>query len=560
MPQLEDVVRKHALKNAYDFGKADPKKILGKVIAESPQAKGDIPGTLKLAAKICGEVNSMRKEKVEEQLAAYRFEKKGEKARRIELENAKEGEVVTRFPPEPSGYPHIGHAKAAFLNYEAAKEYGGKMILRFDDTNPEKESQEYVDAIRSGLKWLGITWMGESYTSDNIPALYSYCDRLIKMKKAYVCKCAKEDISKCRETGKECKCRKIPPEKQMEEWERMRLGEYGEGEALVRYRGDLKSDNTVMRDPALFRIITRRHYRQGEKYSVWPSYDFAVAVLDSLEGVTHAMRSKEYELRRELYYSILKNLEMREPELIEFARLSIKNAPISKRLITPLVKEGKVKGWDDPRLPTLSGLRRRGIAPEAIREFVLGFGLGKIESEPGWEKLLAENRKVLDPVANHYFFVPDPVKIHVENVPGRKVELKMHPKKEAVREVEVGNTFYIAGADAEGLKEDDAFRLKDLYNVEVITKGDSIRCLYKGEEVQKGTPKVQWVSEPHECEVWKVGDLLKNGHYNEESLRVEKGYCERACLALEVGEIIQFERYGFCRLDSHSPLRFVYSC
>lgn len=558
---LTEIIRKHALKNRKQYGTTNPKSIIGKVIADFPDAKKDMGKTMGEAEKICEEVNALDENSLDGELSKYTFEEKKHEDKGLELPNAEEGKVVTRFPPEPSGYPHIGHAKAIFLNREAADKYKGRMLLRFDDTNPEKEKPEYVDAIKEGFEWLGVKWDGEeTYASDYMEELYGYARKMIEGEKAYVCDCPSAEVKKGRETGEACACRALGKEENLKRWEGMLNSKYSAGEAILRYKGDLNSENTAMRDPALFRIILFAHYRQGERYRIWPSYDFAAPILDSVEGVTHAMRTKEYELRNPLYFAILADLGLRKPELVEYARLAIKNAPISKRYITPLVKEGKVSGWDDPRLPTLRGLRRRGILPEAIRNFVLSFGISKVESEPGWEKLLNENRKLLDPAANHYFFVPGPVMVIVKGAPARTVELRLHPKKEGVRKYAVKDKFYVPSKEVEGMREGDVFRLKDLYSVRISARtGDAISAEYSREEVGK-EKKLQWVCEPLGCEVLKPGDLLRGSEYNPESLASEKGYCEKAVLELEKGTVVQFERYGFCRLDSREPLRFIYSC
>ena len=262
------------------------------------------------------------------------------------------------------------------------------------------------------------------------------------------------------------------------------------------------------------------------------------------------MRSKEYELRDELYRQICAGLGWEVPELVGFSRLAIKNAPISKRLITPMVKEGKVSGWDDPRLPTLAGLRRRGIMPEAIKQFVLQIGLSKVDSEPDWEVLLSYNRKLLDPTAPHYFFVRDPVKIEIPDMEEKTMKLKKHPKKDlGEREIHVRKTIYIDSMDKP--KDGEKFRLKDLCNIQYSQgKGKII------EEMQK--KKIQWVSDPVKCRIMVPKDLLKNGEYDPESMETIEGYCEKACEKLKPGTIIQFERFGFCRLDR--DMTFIFSC
>lgn len=562
MTDLETIIRKHVLKNAHDFGKANPGAVVGKVIAEYPEAKKDMKKTMKMINGTVASINKIKSEEIEKEMGKYEYVKKEEKEKELEVPGAKKGKVVTRFPPEPSGYPHIGHAKAAFLDYEVAKRYDGKMILRFDDTNPEKESQEYVDAIKEGLKWLGIEWEQETYTSNRIPEIYAVAEKLISKEKAYVCTCSTEEISEGRTKSKPCKCREMGKDDHLERWKDMLKGKFEPGKVVLRFKGNLESLNTVMRDPALARVIKTSHFRQGDEYMVWPSYDLAVAFMDHAEGITHPMRSKEYELRDELYYALFDAMGWRKPHMIEFSRLSIKNAPISKRLLTPLVTGNKVMGWDDPRLPTLSGLSRRGILPEAIKNFVLSFGISKVESEPDWEALLTENRKLIDPIADRYYFVPDPIKLIVTGGPEETVRLKKHPKLDhGFREIKVKDTFYISGGDSENIEKDEIFRLKDLYDVEILEKGEVLEGKYAGNE--KVSKKVQWVSDDKiDCEVLVPKDLLKDGEYNPESLEVVKGVCESNCAKLDEGTTIQFERFGFVRLDKKgkNKLVFVYSC
>ncbi|MDO8553358.1 MAG: glutamate--tRNA ligase [Candidatus Micrarchaeota archaeon] len=552
---LQSVIRKHALKNAFDFGKASSGSVVGKVIGEFPDAKSDMKTTMQKITETINEVNSLSKEQIETELKNYIFaEKPKEEKKALQLPNAEEGKVITRFPPEPSGYPHIGHAKAAYLDYESAKQHSGHMVLRFDDTNPEKESQEYVDAIKEGLNWLGVTWEKETYTSDNMERIYSSAEKLISRGKAYICTCKQEIISKLRAEMKACACRELPIEKVFERWEIMLAGKYKVGQAIVRFKGDLSSLNTVMRDPMLARLINITHYRQGKKYQVWPGYDLAVVVMDNIEGITHPMRTKEYELRNELYYSMVEILEFKKPTLIEFSRLDIKNAPISKRLLAPLVKEKKVLGWDDPRLPTLAGLKRRGILPQAIKNFVMSFGLSKVESEPGWEALLVENKKLLDPVAKHYFFVTDPVKLSI-NIKGEvSYVLKASPRKTVLN-----GKVYLPKTDTEKFAAGEVIALKDL----AFAKFDG-KKLEKVEQENIPEKKVQWVN-PDDCiacDILVPKDLFDGEVFQTNSLEIKKGYCESVCNDLNIGDVIQFERFGFCRLDkkTEKKLTFIFSC
>ncbi|MEM4166668.1 MAG: glutamate--tRNA ligase [Candidatus Pacearchaeota archaeon] len=562
MDQLLEIIRKHALKNAFDYGKANTANVVGKVVAEFPEAKKDMKKTMKLISDVINEVNSLSKEAIEEQMKKYEYKQKKEQKKEIDVEGAERGKVVTRFPPEPNGWPHIGHAKAFCLSWTIARKYKGKVILRWDDTNPEAEKQEYVDAIKDGIKWLGLDWDEEVYCSDYMLKMYSLGEQLIRQNDAYFCNCSQEKISLSRQNARRCECGSRHTEENIALWNKMLNGDFEEGQGVIRLKGDMSSLNTVMRDPTLFRVIKTPHFRQGKKYNVWPTYDFQGPVMDSLLGITHPIRSKEYELRDELYVFLLKKLNMYVPKMISISRLSIKNAPVSKRLLRPLVESGKLWGWDDPRLPTLAGLRRRGILPEAVRKFVLSSGISKSESEGGWEILLAENRKLLDPISKHYFFVSNPVKIEVEGLP-QDIELKFHPKEDlGKRKISLSKNIYISKEDAVFLKKGEIIRLKDLSNIQIISENPLKAKAVGGEMPQK---KIQWVSEVAklECEIAIPHDLLdESGNFNEGSLEIVKGYCESTCSSLAPFEIIQFERFGFCKLDKNEKdkLFFILSC
>jgi len=421
--------------------------------------------------------------------------------------------------------------------------------------------------LKEGLTWLGVEWSGESYTSDRMDDFYTYCDEMFVKYKAYVCTCPADAVKKGREEKKACDCTAREPQENMTLFRKMREGKMEEGEAVVRFRGDMHSDNTVMRDPTLFRIIKAPHYRQGEKYKCWPSYDFVAPIMDSTEGITHAMRTKEYELRNELYFAVLRALDLRPPSLIEFSRLSIKGAPISKRLITPLIEQKKVEGWDDPRLPTLKALARKGILPEAVKTFVLSFGLTKVESEPTWDALLAENRKILDERSMRRYFVRAPVNLMVDGAPGKEVEVPNHPKNAAMgkRKMSTGAEFWIAGTDAEALAVGETFRLKELYNLVVTEKTpECIKAKYDADE-GLAAKKIQWVpvESAISCKVKVAGDLLdESGSFRENSMSEDSGYCEASCRELSVGDIVQFERYGYARMDKKEEhgLIFIFSC
>ncbi|MEW6605556.1 MAG: glutamate--tRNA ligase family protein, partial [Thermoproteota archaeon] len=396
----EKFIKVNALKNSVEHGgKAQIDVVASRLAGSRPDLRSQLKSLMPEIKAIVQQINAMplaeQKSQLEELAPGESAPKKlaGEKPLQLPpLEGAVQGKVVTRFPPEPNGYPHIGHAKAAIIDEEYARMYGGKLILRFDDTNPLKEKLEYYHAIAEGLEWLGVKPDIIKNTSDDIVLLQDYGKKLIALGGAYVCTCSPDRIHDLRGKGLPCECRR-DQEIALERMDKMFGGTYGPNDAIVRFKGDMADQNTAMRDPTLFRIIEGEHPRLGNKVRVWPTYDFAAPIEDSIDGVTHAMRTKEYELRNALYYAILERLQLRKPIMIEFSRLEFEGIPVSKRKIRPLIDNGTIKSWDDPRLPTLAAFKRRGFVPEAIRKFVLSLGFTLAETKPPFETLEAFNRK-----------------------------------------------------------------------------------------------------------------------------------------------------------------------
>jgi len=333
------------------------------------------------------------------------------------------------------------------------------------------------------------------------------------------------------------------------------------GEAIVRFRGDMKSTNTVMRDPVVFRIIEEKHPILGDKHRVWPSYDLAIAVEDSIDGVTHAFRSKEYELRNELYYSILDALGMKKPKMDEFSRLEFKGMPISKRILRPLIEEGKVSWYDDPRLPTLEGLRRRGIKPEAIRKFILSLGFTKSDTLAPFDALESFNRKIIDPESARIYMVKDPKKLHVKNLPFSSVELSIYPGKDSKkRKLDMDGYFFVSSEDIEKLKENSNIRLMGIGNVVITKNSGHLEGEYLDNEMNQEIPKIQWVSEKnaHQLKILIPQQLFINEKFNEDSLSVLEVYTEPYYLELKEDDEIQFVRFGYCRKDSQNQAIFTH--
>ncbi|MGY5151032.1 MAG: glutamate--tRNA ligase [Candidatus Nitrosopumilus sp. bin_6a] len=565
--ELRKEIRKMALQNAFEHeGETRDKIIIGKILGTKAELRTKVKEISPEISEIVSSVNQMSLDEQEKEIKE-KFpeilipkEKIEEREGLPELKNAVHGKVITRFPPEPNGYPHIGHAKAAIINSEYAKMYGGKFILRMDDTNPEAERMEYHAAIKVGLEWLGIEFDTVKNTSDDMEIFYEKGIELINSGKAYVCTCKREDISKNRRERKSCKCSTENIEKNYKNWEKMNE-KFKPGDAIVRFRGDMKADNAVMRDPVLFRIIEGKHYTLGEKYRIWPSYDMAVAIEDSMDGVTHAFRSKEFELRKELIDAILDALHMRKPFQGFFSRLEFKGMPISKRIIKPLIEEGKVSWYDDPRLPTLEALRRRGIKPEAIRKFIMSLGLTKANTLAPFDALEAFNRKFVDASSIRLFMVSNAKKLTVRNLPISSIEIPNHPVNDmGKRKIEIDENFYISGEDAQSIKEGTQIRLLGLGNVSITKSGIEL----EGEFIENGETdnilKIQWVPQKtaHEIKMVIPKTLFNGEEFNEDSLEELDVYTEPHYLQLKEGEEIQFVRFGYCRKDSQNQSIFTH--
>lgn len=562
---IKDKILKAALQNALDHGKTQDKIVLGKILGTEPSLRTQVKEIMPTIIDVVNSVNQMSSDQIRRQiqdrfpdLLAEKPKKQEERDGLPPLEGAEQGKVITRFPPEPNGYPHVGHAKAAIIDEEYAKMYGGKLILRFDDTNPEAERLEYYAAIKVGLDWLEVKYDRVKNTSDDIELLYKKCQEMLDGNYAYVCTCKQETISANRREMKSCKCSMGEQVQNMERWEKM-FSKFKQGDAIVRFRGNMSSENTVMRDPVLFRIIETRHPLLADKYRVWPSYDFAVAIEDSIDGVTHAFRTKEYELRNELYYTILDILKMRKPKVMEFSRLGFEGMPVSKRILRPLIEEGKVSGYDDPRLPTLEALKRRGVRPEAIRKFVLSLGFTKADTLAPFETLESFNRKIVDPESIRLHMIKNPASIKVRNLPFNTITMPNHPTKDMGRRtIEIGEDFYIESEDIEKLKIGDAIRFMGLGNVK-ITNQSPPEGQYIGDELGHDITKVHWVPQKNvqKIKILIPSQLFFGEKFNENSLEEINVFTEPYYNELKEGKEIQFVRFGYCRKDS--VLQAVYT-
>jgi glutamyl-tRNA synthetase len=540
-----DIIRKHALINALEYGgKASVKAIMGKVMGESPELREDPQKTLALIKKEADRINGLSQEEQEAELQKLYpdYFKEKQVVREKELPPLPDADhVVTRIPPEPNGFPHIGHGLSFYFNYYYARRYNGKVILRFDDTNPEKEQLRYYDEMKKGIQWLQIDWDEEHYESDDLPLFYDYAERLINQHDAYVCCCSQSKIKKDRYEMRDCACRNRSDTENKALWKQMLEGT----PYILRLRGDMKSPDSQMRDPTLFRVVTSPHPIQKDTYAVWPTYDFACAIEDAVLGITHVLRSNEFHTALQNHIRAL--LGLKDPIIIQYSRFNVKGSPASKRKLRPLIKENLVKGWDDIRLTTIPALKRRGIVPETIHALAVEMGLSTSEPVIDWSIIEALNRKIIDPLAHRYFFVPNPVKLIVENAPDMTVRLRLHPDHDyGVRTIKTDNIFYVPQDEVR-----DEFRLKDLYNVAILDRGEVYSGEYTGKKMRKGMEKIQWVTEKNVPVTVEIPhELLVDGEYNPQSLEIVEGVAEEAVGELSIGDIIQFERFGFCRIDT----------
>lgn len=507
--------------------------------------------------------------------------------------------VHTRFPPEPNGYLHIGHAKSICINFGLAQEYGGLCNLRFDDTNPVKEDTEYVDSIREDVHWLGGEWDDrEYYASNYFDQLYAFAEQLIRDGKAYVDSQSAEEIRASRGTltqpGTESPYRNRSIEENLDMFHRMRGGEFADGEHVLRAKIDMTSSNVVMRDPTLYRIRHAEHHRTGDKWCVYPMYDFTHCLSDSLEGITHSICTLEFVNNRELYDWVLDALNVYHPQQIEFARLGLTYTVLSKRKLIQLVKGGFVRGWDDPRMPTICGMRRRGYTPEAIRDFCSRIGVARAENLVEYSLLEFCVREHLNAIAPRTMAVLDPIKVVIENYPEGQVEWFDMPFSqdgtvEGSRRVPFSRELYIERDD---FREDppkkfhrlfpgSEVRLRYAYYVmckDVIKDADGniveLRCVYDPESKGGATPDgrkikgtIHWVSVPHAVsaevrlyehlftsptpgntpEGVEFTDLL-----NPDSMRVVIAQVEPALAEFPAGSRVQFERLGYFCVDPDS--------
>ncbi len=509
------------------------------------------------------------------------------------------GQVVTRFPPEPNGYLHIGHAKAICLSFGMAKEFAGTTYLRFDDTNPLKESIEFAYSMKEDISWLGFEWLEVRNASDYFDQLYEFAEQLIEDSKAYVDSQSADEIRAMRgsltEAGKNSPYRDRTVAENLNLFRRMRDGEFADGEHILRLKIDMASPNINMRDPAIYRIRHVKHHQTGDKWCIYPLYDYTHCISDSLEGITHSLCDLGFEAHRPLYDWVLDNIQVNcHPQQIEFSRLNLQYTVMSKRKLKQLVEEKLVDGWDDPRLPTIAGLRRRGYTPTALRDFCRRIGVTKSDNNVELALLQSVIREDLEDTAPRVMGVVNPIKLVIENYASDKVEMLTvanHPKLESLgtRQLPFTGEVYI---DREDFREEANRKYKRLVlggevrlrygyviKAEKVIKNDDgeiveIRCTYdpdtlgRNPEGRKVRGVIHWVSASrcHPAEIRLFDPLFtvdfpdasdQDYHdlMNPDSITINQGFVEEGLNEASVSERFQFEREGYFCIDSKDSSR-----
>ncbi len=549
--ELEELIYKHALANAIKHeGKAEVGPVVSKVLGERPDLKKNAKDVVEKVKEVVEKVNSMtledQKREIKEKYPELLEEKKEiEKKTLSPLPNVK-GKVITRFAPNPDGPLHLGNARAAILSYEYAKMYNGEFILRFDDTDPKvkRPIKDAYDWIRQDLRWLGFSWNNEFLASSRMERYYEIAKEMISKGYAYVDLCSDEEFKKMRQLRKPCPNREKSSEENLELWEKMLGMEFNEGDAVVRIKTDLNDPDPSKIDWVMLRIIDTHknpHPITGDKYWVWPTYNFATSVDDHDFKITHILRAKEHMANNDKQKWIFNYFNWDFPEIIEFGRLKLEGFMMSKSKIRGMLEKGTNK--DDPRLPTLAGLRRRGILPETIREIIIEVGTKVSDAAISFDNIAALNRKKLDPIAKRLMYVND-YKEFIIDIPSQiTAKIPLRPNSSDYREITVspGDTILLNKIDSE---EGSLVRLVELCNVKV--EGNKLKFFsYSVDDTKKFNAKIiQWVKKSEAINVTVIKadpdkDLIK-----------EEGKGERAVTDLSINEIIQFVRYGFVRVDS----------
>ncbi|AIY90377.1 glutamate--tRNA ligase [Geoglobus acetivorans] len=539
---MEELIWKHVVLNAKKYGKPNEKAVIGKILAESPELRKNAKEVLERIKAVIHEFENLDDARKKELYALYSEEKSGEKQDQglPPLKNAEKGKVVMRFAPNPNGPPTIGSARGIVVNDEYAKMYGGRLILRFDDTDPRTKRPmiEAYDWYLEDAEWLGAKVHQVVYASRRIDLYYDYAVKLIEMGHAYVCRCARDEFKRYKDAGLPCPHRERSVEENLEDWERMLDGTYGEGEAVLRIKTDMAHKDPAVRDWVAFRIIDSDHPLVGARYRVYPTLDFESAVEDHELGVTHILRGKDLADSEKRQRYIYEYFGWEYPVVRLWGRVKIHEfGKFSTSTLRKDIESGKYSGWDDPALPTVRALRRRGFRAEAIRNFLLSLGVGENDVSVSLKNLYAENRKIVDGEAKRFFFVWKPVKLEMDGLDGEvEVNLPVHPSRDmGVRTLRVSRVIYITEDDYRNFSGKEV-RLKGFCNIRIENR----KAVYLGDDIEsakKGRNIIHWLPE---------GQVIGGEVITPEG--TVQGLFESNAVDAE-GEVVQFERYAFCRIE-----------
>ncbi|MCX6814874.1 MAG: glutamate--tRNA ligase [Candidatus Aenigmarchaeota archaeon] len=539
---MREIVLKYVLQNAIFYsGKADSGAVLGKVMAGEPALRKKVQEVRKEIEQAVKQINSISPEqqKVWLETLAPELLKKPSKSQEglPDLPGARTGRVVTRFAPSPTGPLNISHVlRAVMINYLYAKKYRGKFILRFEDTDSSKVSKEYYDMIKEDLKSIGVKPGLTVIQSCRMERYYLFAARLIRKRRIFACFCSAEKFREFSKKKRPCPDERATAQKNLKVWKDALAGKHKEGEVVFRFRTSMREPNPALRNPAVFRISEEKHPLQGKKYMVWPLYNYANVIDDHELGVTHVFRGKEHEHNTAIQKKIYDALGWKTPTVLNFGMIYLPGEKLHTRDIKEWIAQKKVSGWDDPKLHTVRALVRRGFLPDMFRQLAENTGLSKNDIRLGWENIEGINRKIIDPLANRYMVVKEPVRISVRSSPRIKVvEEPLHPDfpERGKKKIPVNlESIWISGEDFSNL-DDRVFRLKGLGNIHLKGK----EGYYTGNEIVRDMQKIQWVSEPN------VTVRIVTPE------KIIKGIGEPNLAKLKPGTLIQMERVGFGRMD-----------
>ena len=570
MDDLEKIIYKYALLNAVKHkGSANPGAVMGAIMSNEPDLRSEAKKIGPISGKIVAQVNGMSLDVQESEIAKLGIDigedngskGKGNEQSLADLPGSHEG-VVMRFAPNPSGPLHIGHARAAVPNEEYVNRYDGKLILRIEDTDPKRIYSPAYDLIQEDLEWLGIKIDEIYYQSDRFPIYYEYAEKLIEIGVAYMCSCDGGDFKKLKDNCESCPCRDNSPEENMELWQGFPKMEAGQ--AVLRVKTDINHKNPAIRDWVAMRIVEEEHPRIKTKYRIYPMMNFSVAIDDHLMGMTHVLRGKDHLANSEKQKYLYEHMNWDVPEFIHYGRLKMEDIALSTSKALEGIENNEYEGWDDPRLGTLRSIARRGIQAKTIRDLMVEIGVKMSDSAISWKKIYGLNRNILEEKANRYFFVPNPKKIEINSENGvseirgskdnmdlpKIIERPLHPDylDRGNRKLVFDSEVYIPSNDlSEGI-----IRLMDAVNLNINSNNEASYDSESFEEAREKKARIiQWVP---------ANDNVKAKIVMDDASIVD-GLCEAECKNLKVGDIVQFERFGFARLDeiANNELTFYFA-